>query len=184
MHLNFDHEYRRLLSQGRLPADQNIFGPFVRSPTTERGAATSAGQKPQSTNFYEWINTAFYGLPKEEPSLCVLCGEKVRNLVFHLDHGANHGRKWRKCISANGDMSAQEMLALIYMVAFKAESGGQPLSGDEFLAFCAIRHTYPTMEYFLPGPDYPLDIDLISTFSKRVYSWAGTPSVYVFGQGS
>jgi len=170
MHISYASEYQRLSNKGRFPAEENIFGRFGQKPGTDSAAR-------QVTDFYEWMNSALFSTSKEAVSPCVLCGENVRDLASHIEHGPIHGEKWRKCLLMNGTLAAQDTLALIYFLIFKGEQTGPDISGDEFLAFCGIMQKYPTIEHFVPGPDYPLDIKLICAFSKRVYAWAnGSPS--------
>ena len=171
MHVNYASEHQRLSAKGRVPADQNIFGRFLLSRP-----ATGGSPAQQPTDFYEWMDSAFSATSNKVFSPCALCGENVRDIVFHVEHGPSHGEKWRKCILANGNLSAQDTLALIYFLVFKGEQAGPAISGDEFLAFCGIMQKYPTMEYFAPGPDYVLDINLVRTFSQRVYAWASSVS--------
>jgi hypothetical protein len=174
MHVRYASEYQRLSVKGRFPADHNIFGPFLQTrPTTEGGLtqpATSTVWNDQPSDFYEWMNSAFFVTTKNV--YCVLCGETVRDIASHFEYGPSHGEKWRKSLLTKGALTAQDALALIYFLVFKGEQAGPALSGDEFLGFCGIMQKYPTMDYVVPGPDYALDLKLIRTFTQRVYGWA------------
>lgn len=180
MLISYTSEYQRLSAKGRFPADHNIFGRFVQTrPATEGGSTQPINSTPQvgkPTDFYEWMNSVFFvTTTKEAYSFCLLCGEKVRDMAFHIEHGPSHGEKWRKSILTSGNLSAQDTLALIYFLVFKGEQAGPALSGDEFLGFCGIMQKYPSMDCFTPGPDYDLDLSLIRIFSERVYTWASGP---------
>jgi hypothetical protein len=172
MHLSYASEYQRLSAKGRFPADHNVFGRFLQTRPATEGGSTSAVRDGQPADFYEWMNSAFSATTKQAYSSCALCGEKVRDIAFHIEHGPSHGEKWRKSLLMNGALTARDTLALIYFLVFKGEQAGPALSGDEFLGFCGIMQKYPSMDYFAPGPDYALDLNLVRTFSQRVYAWA------------